>query len=502
MDFTALFSYPLHAGLTKTLRIMRLTAIFIIAACLQSQAKGFSQTVTLSEKNAPLEKVLKDIKRQTGFNFLYDVDLLQQALPVDLEVRNASLETVLAQCFTNQPFSYTVAGKVIVLSRKEPGKAEQLSVPHPTDLQGRVTDSTGAPLEGASVTVKGSKGKGTTTDAKGEFDLKNVDPNATIIISFTGFESREIRLSNNPGLQSGGLKITLAHKTSPLDEARIIAYGTTTQRLSTGNITTVKAADIATQPVDNPILALEGRVPGLFVTQTTGVAGGAINVHIQGLNSINNGTDPLYVVDGVPIPSQLPTTGFGGASFLGSSNNGNGQGNPLFYLSPSDIESITVLKDADATSIYGSRAANGAILFTTKKGKIGAAKLDVNMQEGMGNVPINIKMMNTRQYLEMRYEAFGNDGIDWTAPSVSANDLKVWDTIRNTNWQKKFIGNSAQYTNVNASLSGGSLAMQYDIGATFHKQTTVFPGDLYDQSGNVHFNVATASQNQRFHAQI
>jgi TonB-linked SusC/RagA family outer membrane protein len=497
MDLMALFNCPLYEGLTKTLRIMRLTAFFILAACLQSQAKGFSQTVTLSEKKAPLEKVLKDIKRQTGYNFLYDVDLLQQAAPVDLEVRNASLESVLAKCFSNQPFSYTIAGKVIVLSRKEPSKAEQLSMPPPTDIHGRITDSTGAPLEGASITVKGSKGKGTTTDAKGEFDLKNVDPNATIIISFTGFESREIRLSNNPGLQSGGLKITLAHKTSQLDDVQIIAYGTTSQRLSTGDVSTVKASDIEKQPINNPLLALEGAVPGLFVTQNTGVPGGGLNIVIRGQNSIANGIDPFFVIDGVPYISQLPPDLGYNTLQQTNGNFAQGAGNPLSFINPSDIESISILKDADATAIYGSRAANGAILITTKKGKSGKTALDVNVYSGAGTVAKKADWLNTSQYLQMRHEALNNDGV---TPSLAGGDydLLEWDTTRYTNWQKALIGEAARYNDAQLALSGGNSVTQYYLGGGYHSESTVFPFNGGDHKGSLHFNITNTSADQKF----
>lgn len=503
MDLMALFNCPMYEGLTKTLRIMRLTAFFIIAACLQSQAKGFSQTVTLLEKKAPLEKVLKDIKRQTGYNFLYDVDLLQQAAPVDLEVRNASLESVLAQCFTNQPFSYTIAGKVIVLSRKEPNKPEQLYMPPPTDIHGHVTDSSGAALTGASVTVKGTK-KGTTTDAKGNFELRNVDENATIIISYSGFEAREFRLSNSPGLKSGGLSVVLQHNNSSLDQMQIIAYGTTTERLNTGDVATINASAIEKQPVDNPLLALEGRVPGLFVTQSSGLSGAGVTVQIQGQNSIQNGNNPFYVIDGVPYTSELlPNLG----GILGSSvgnpiGGGNTQsGNPLSYINPSDIESISILKDADATAIYGSRAANGAIIITTKKGKAGQTKVDMNLQQGIGHVTRKFDMMNTTQYLQMRHEGLNNDGI---TPSIVNGDydLLLWDTTRNTNWQKALIGGIAQYSNFGATVSGGNSYTQYLVGGTYYRQSTVFPGNYSDQKGSLHFNINTISLNQKFHLQF
>jgi TonB-linked SusC/RagA family outer membrane protein len=162
------------------------------------------------------------------------------------------------------------------------------------------------------------------------------------------------------------------------------------------------------------------------------------------------------------------------------------------------------LKDADATAIYGSRAANGAVLITTKKGKPGDMKVAVNMQTGWGKMNNRVDMMNTRQYLDMRYEAFKNDGIDWTKPSVSANDLKVWDTTHYTNWQDELLGGTAHYSDVNASVSGGSATIQYLVSGTWHKETTVFPlpKDFADQKASVHFNLNASSGNQKFRMQL
>jgi TonB-linked SusC/RagA family outer membrane protein len=235
-------------------------------------------------------------------------------------------------------------------------------------------------------------------------------------------------------------------------------------------------------------------VPGLVVTQNSGVPGGGVTVRIQGQNSINNGNDPLYVIDGVPVPSQLPKSTIG--LVLGESGTPNGNGNPLSFIDMSSIESIEVLKDADATAIYGSRAANGAILITTKKGKAGRTSLDVTMQSGIGKLTRHLQMLNTRQYLDMRYEALKNDGL-----SMDPNrdfDLTLWDTTRYTDWQKELLGSTAKYHNVNATLQGGTSVMQYRISGTYHKETTVYPGEFADEKGSVNFAITNKSLNGKF----
>jgi TonB-linked SusC/RagA family outer membrane protein len=478
----------------QILRIMKLTAIIILAACLQVSAKGYSQKITLSVKDAPLEQVFKSIEKQSGFYFNYVHEMIKKAQPVTMHVKDVSLEEVLAWCFKGQPLDYTVVSGdklVIIKERKQVAfaEAEKQDQKPPIDVSGKVTDDEGRPLAGANVKVKGTT-VGVTTDMNGSFLLRNVSENAVLEISYVGFEMKTFTVRG-----SGVVNIALAQKLSTLDETVVIAYGTSSRRFATGNIATVKAADIEKLPIQNPLLALQGRVPGIEVNQLTGVPGGGVTVRIQGRNSIRSGLDPLVVIDGVPFFTQL--TGSGDLEY------GIVQGgSPLNYINPADIESIDVLKDADATAIYGSRAANGAILITTKKGKPGRARLSFNVKQGWAMVSRKVDMLNTRQYLDMRYEAFRNGGTLWTSPSVSANDLKVWDTTRYTDWQKELIGGKALYTNINAGISGGSTAMQYTLGATYNRQTLVFPGNFDDKVGSVHFNVNTTTPNQRFKVQL
>jgi TonB-linked SusC/RagA family outer membrane protein len=509
MQLTAILRPGSCLGRPKQfIRVMKLSALFLLAFCLQLSARTTGQTITLSVSNVSMKEVFRAIQQQTGLNILVSEKVLEKTGKVSLSVKDMPVEDVLNICFRNEQLSYAIVDGTIVVKSK-PSSTVDLqstttlaSAPPPIDIHGRVTDSLGNPLVGASVTVKGSR-KGTETDANGNFTLTGVNDNAIILISFTGFETRQIALTSNPGLKSGGdisgvpFTLTLIRSTSSLDQVQIIAYGTTTQRLNTGDVTTVTAADIEKQPVSNPLLALEGRVPGLFITQATGLPGSGVTVQIRGQNSIASGNDPFYVIDGVPYVSQLlPNLG----QILGGSASGFYTGNPLSYINPSDIESISVLKDAAATAIYGSRAANGAILITTKNGKAGPTKVDINIQNGWGKVTRKLKLLNTQQYLQMRHEAISNDGLTTQPTDYDING--TWDTTRYTDWQKEFIGGTSQYTNVNATVSGGSVNTQYLIGGTYHRETTVFPGDFADQKGSLHFNINSVSPNQKFRIQL
>ncbi|WP_316834605.1 SusC/RagA family TonB-linked outer membrane protein [Pedobacter nutrimenti] len=478
---------------------MKLTTMILLLALTTASATTYGQKITLSEKNATLKQLITKIRVQSGYGFLYTDDMLANTKPITIELKEASLEDALDAIFKNQPLEYAVEQKNIVIKIKSPTFLERLANRWASiDASGRVVDSENRPLPGASVKVK-KTGKGVSTDKDGRFFLRGVEEGAVLVVSFIGYLPKEVLASANIG------NIVLEQSLSKLDEIQVIAYGTTTQRLSTGNVTTIKADVIEKQPVNNPLLALQGRVPGLFIEQATGFAGTGVKVRIQGTNSIGNGNDPLYVIDGIPFTSQLlpggnPILGQSG----GSGDNGFSYGNPLSFINPSNIESIDVLKDADATAIYGSRAANGAILITTKKGITGDTKVNLNLQSGWAKVPRKLDLMNSQQYLQMRKEALRNDGISIPDPgSYLDNDLNGnWDNSRYTDWQKELIGGTASYHDLNASVSGGNDRTTFLVGAGHHRETSVFPGNYADNKISLHFNINNASANQRFKIQF
>jgi TonB-dependent starch-binding outer membrane protein SusC len=480
------------------IRTVKLTGIILLIACLQVSARTNAQLVNISLKNSSLEKLFKEIEKNTNYVFIYDVAILKTGKPVNVEMRQVSVEEVLRASLKDQELDYLIANNTIFIKRKrEQNGGKNISdltdggTPVLPEVNGSVTDENGEPLAGASIKLKGGKVVA-ISDERGYFKLKNVNGDATLELSFTGFAETDIAIGGK-----SVLKISLKHANNKLDEVQIIAYGTTSQRLSTGDVTTVTSKEIEEQPVSNPLAALEGRVPGLVINQTSGVPGGAFTVQIRGQNSLANGNDPFYVIDGVPYSSQ--TVGLINNNLSGNHNligYNYSSGNPLNYINPSDIESISILKDADATSIYGSRAANGAILITTKRGKVGASKVELNLYSGVGQVTKMMNLLNTKEYLTMRNEAFDNDG---TVPGAGDHDVNGdWDTTRYTNWQKLLIGNTAHYDDAQASVSGGSENIQYLVGGGYHGETTVFPGTTADQKASVHININSTSLNKKF----
>lgn len=501
--------------IAKPLLVMKLTVFLLTVAFLNVAAKGISQKVNFTGKNASLEEIFLVVKQQTGYLFLYQENTLTKAKPVTIVANNQPLLDFLNNIFKDQPLKYVIESKTINvypvvatspgLGNLKTGTGRSLftlnSFP---PVKGIIRGPNGQPLANVNIVIKGTK-RGTTSAADGSFSLE-AKQGETLVITSIGFSEKNIAVG--PGEQLG--VITLEISGSLLDETQVIAYGKTSQRLSTGNITSVGAKDIAKQPVVNPLLALQGRVPGMVIQQATGNPGAGIKVLIQGRNTLSSGTDPLYVIDGMPYTSQLIQDGLGAggagnSSQIGFLGNGSlwGNGNPLNYINPTDIESITILKDAEATSIYGSRAANGAVLITMKKGKAGQTRVDINANTGFSRVPHFVKMMSTAEYLNVRRQAFANDGL---TPGEFDYDLNgTWDTARSVNWQKEMINGTAKYSNLNVSVSGGNENTQFMVSSTYNLQGTVQydpKNEFKDRKGTLFFSLSNTSPNRRFKIQL
>ncbi len=449
-----------------------------------------------------MTKVFAAIEQQTGFVFFYDKLDIKDAGPVTVKLQGVPLKTALEMILATQPVEFEIQGNTIVITKKKGiptivGVNTNNGVAPPEEVHGHVTDSVGNPLPGASVKVKGTN-NGTQTDEDGNFSLKGVPNNATLVISYLGYETQMVKLTGGKDI-----RVQLRGSTVELDQTVVKGYYSTTQRLNTGDVTTVKGADIEKQPVSDPMLALDGRVPGLYIQQASGVPGAYSTIRIRGQNSIANGNNPLYIVDGVPYNSVSPTNTFFGGGVLGtpvSSGLTNAGASPFNDLNPADIENIEVLKDADATAIYGSRGANGVILITTKKGKAGSTRFILNGFSGAGKVTRFMHFMNTQEYLNMRHEALVNDG---KTKGVSDHDINGdWDTTRYTNWQKVLIGNTANFNNINASLSGGNNNTRFKLSGGYSNQGTVYPGAYSDQKAMASFNLTHSSIDQKLHAQL
>jgi TonB-linked SusC/RagA family outer membrane protein len=489
--------------LKKWLLIMRITSLLLLISALHVHANMYSQNVTLTAKDVPVEKVFQQLKQQTGYSFLWDEQLLPKTQKVSVEVKNANLREALIQALEKLSLAYKVQGKLVYIVKAPEKTMLEMGTaflpPTPVTLKGRVADSTLRGLEGAAVQLKELK-KTTMTDEKGGFVFTNVPEGTyTLEVLLLGYTKQAKTVQVNG---TGITVFVMKEAVNNLDETVVQAYGVTSRRLNTGNIEKVKGEDLNKAPVTNALAALQGRVAGVQITQSSGVPGAGFKVQIRGrtqFDKTNSASDePLYILDGIPL-----ATGNTKVSRIGSAIAGfdatNGGISPFNSINMADIESIEILKDADATAIYGSRGANGVVLITTKKAKGGATRLNITAQSGGSKAPMP-DLLSTKEYVAMRLEAFRNDNIVPTASN--AYDIKVWDTTRDNNLAKQLIGGTAHFTTAQASLSGGNANAQYLIGGSYSRETDVYPGEMPNTRISSHFNINTRSNNQKFLAQF
>lgn len=272
----------------------------------------------------------------------------------------------------------------------------QVSYAQMHTVSGIVTDkSDGSPLPGVSVVIKGTT-IGTATDLQGRYAIE-ASPTDMLVFSFVGMKTENYTVGDRTIIN-----VALESDAQSLDEVVVTGYGVTRRRAFTGAATTVGAQDIVDKTDANPIKALEGTVPGLQMNVSSGQPGAPATIFIRGRNSLNSGTQPLYVIDGVPVT----------AGTMGMRSAENQTLSPLSTLSPADIESMTVLKDATATSIYGARAANGVIVITTKKGRSGKLQANLTVKLGMEmkpSIPKSYRPLNADRYTELQVEGLLND---------------------------------------------------------------------------------------------
>lgn len=341
-------------------------------------------------------------------------------------------------------------------------------------LTGNVTDTTGLAIPGVHVQRLGTL-TGSTTNFEGDYSIK-VRANDSLKFSYLGFKTKIIPVNHQTKIN-----LQLFPNEETLQEVVINAgYYTTTERERTGNIAKVTAKDIELQPVVSPLQALQGRMAGVEVTPGNHLPGAAPTIRIRGQNSLRaEGNYPLYIIDGMPFNSSPiesnSTLGFTGID-------------PLSTINPANIESIEVLKDADATAIYGSRGANGVILITTKQGSSGETSIQARISTGFSEVPNRIELLNTNDYLKVRQRAFENDGIE--PNENNAYDLLVWDQNRETDWQEEFFGGHAEFTQANIFIAGGSPTTRYRINGSYLKQGSVYPGgaNYHKATGSAQLN--------------
>lgn len=378
--------------------------------------------ITLSAQNVPLRRVLDKIEKQGGVTFSYDEKSLQRTGNISISVKNASLSSVLSMLKQKTGLDYSMLSENSVVISQPNTKSTKKTF----TLSGVIVDETGEPLIGASVIVKGTT-NGVTTDVEGKFNLPNVSAGNDVNFSYVGYAPKTIKVNKNEPLT-----VKLDQSTMKLDEVVVIGYGVQRKRDVTTAISSVKASDLKDMPTTSVEQALVGKMAGVQITQTEGTPGGGMNIKVRGTGSITAGSDPLYVIDGIPM-SDLANKGTDVVV------------NPLSGINMNDIESIEVLKDASAAAIYGSRGANGVIIVTTKQGKEGKPSVSYDGNFGWAETTKKLDLLNAYEYAELCYDAHNNTYLDLLA----SKNIKG-GSITDTNEERlAILGVKAGTTNVN-----------------------------------------------------
>lgn len=351
-------------------------------------------------------------------------------------------------------------------------------------ITGIVSDANGV-LPGVTITVKGTNNS-TISDNTGKYAVSAKESDV-LVFSYIGFKTIEIPIDGKTTIN-----LTMTDDATTLKEVTINAgYYSVKDKERTGSISKITSKDIEKQPVANVLAAMQGRMAGVDITQTTGMPGGGYDIRIRGINSLRSaGNAPMFVVDGVPFASDA-------IGNVQTSTNIPTPTSPLNTLTPNDIESIEILKDADATAIYGSRGANGVVLITTKKGKAGKTQFTASASTAFGTVTKFADLMNTEQYLAMRDQAFANDGIS-PLPDDAYDVNGTWDRNRHTDWQEELLGGTAEMHTLQASISGGTAQTSFLVSANSFTQGTVLPGEFKYKKGGGHVSLGHESTDKRF----
>jgi TonB-linked SusC/RagA family outer membrane protein len=378
---------------TQNWLIMKLTSILLIAGLTQATASGLAQTVTLSGKNITLEKVFREIHYQTGYNFFYKNEWLQQTEKVNIYVKDAPLKEVLDICFKKQALSFTIVDNSIVV-RKEESKTVRSDAPPEVDfrkIEGTVVDELGKPVNNATVGILG-KAAATQTDAAGRFSI-DASPGDVLLISFVGYNTQKITVLEGKTVYN----LSLVLSTKQLNDVEVVAVGYESLRKKdiTGAVSVVNVENMNKQPTNQITSQLQGQAPGVTIIGS-GQPGSSPQVRIRGINTFGDNT-PLYVVDGVPTLN-------------------------IGDLNPNDISSVQILKDAGAASIYGSRAANGVIILTTKRGKNGKPVVSYDSYMGTQSVARN-NVWHTLSPLDMAQLKFNALANSLTPVNAGAPDI-------------------------------------------------------------------------------
>lgn len=484
--------------INKFLLIMRLTTVLLIATMLQVSASSFGQKITVNKKNATLDDIMNDIRSQSGYDFIYRLGLLKQGKRVTINVKNVEVRDVLDYCFKDQPFSYVIEDKTVIIKQNEVvttrispryavvipsvlAQEQRLNI----TIEGKVTDTLGKGIANATIKVF-EINRQTKTDAQGRFRLENIPNNSTMYVSSIGYNTRRVAVASfrRPFI------IVLTEGLMRLQEAAIISTGLQqrSKSVAVGSVAVATAKDLENSGITTFDKALAGKLPGVYVRSVSGRPGETGQIIIRGVNTLTGNVEPLYVLDGMPLQEGEVS---GGMNALIS----NGIGN----IPPENIESITILKDATAASIYGSRAANGVIIITTKTGKIGQDYVNYSGKFGVTMMPANkFNFMNSAEKIQFERNVFNDyhqpyeqsGRVGQLLNLVENGSMQSEEAERqiallgqtNTDWISELYRKALSQSH-NVSLSGGNTKTTYFTSLNFQNSQGSLIQNKYQTGG-------------------
>lgn len=450
---------------------MKLICILLITTFMHAYSATYAQKISMDRENVSLKEIFNEISTQTDYSFIISAQLLKKAVPLSINVKNSSLKEVLDKCFSSQPLTYVINNKTIVVlelqNYTKPASLRQ-------DIRGTVRDSVGV-LPGVSVAIKGTK-IGTTTDQNGKYVLDIPDGNAVLIFSMVGFATQEL-----PVAGKSILDVTMKSSDNGLDEVVVVAFGKQKKTDLVGSVTSIKPSELKV-PSSNLTTALAGKAAGIIAYQRSGEPG-ADNAEffIRGVTSFGYKKDPLILIDGI----EVTTT-------------------DMARLQADDIASFSIMKDATATSLYGSRAANGVILISTKEGKSQKAAIEVRLENSVSAPTSNVDLADPITYMRLNNEAvltrdplgilpYSDEKIDKTISGVNPY------MFPSTDWRSALFKDYTMNQRANLNVTGGGGVARYFVAGSINQDNGILK---VDQRNNFNSNINLKSYTLRSNVNV
>ena len=484
--------------LKKLLLVMKLSSLLMLLFCMNLSAGIYAQEARLSVsvENSNIREIIRIIKQQSDYTFVYNVEELDHIGSITMNVKDSDVRTILDACLKNSGYTYSILDKVIVIRKAEPQQQEQIK-----KIRGTITDKKKVPLPGVTVLIKGTT-TGVSTDMNGKFEMvQPKDSSIVLLVSFIGMKTQTIPYKGQD------LTIVMEEDSQEMEEVVVTGYQVINKKKSTSAITSVKMDDIMIPGATSIDQMLEGRVSDMILMTNSGEVGVAPKIRIRGTSTLVGNREPLWVVDGIIVQDPVPIS----SEELNDPDYINRIGNAIAGLNPQDIERLDILKDAAATALYGTKAANGVIVVTTKKGRVGDPIISYNMTTTFRQRPRytdrKINVMNSRERIQLSRELFDqhyvyNGSVNPVGYEGLLNDLyngKLTDTqfsqevakleTMNTDWFKLLTEDTFSHQHT-VSISGGSEKTRYYFSIGFSRDNDVIKGN-YNQRYTASLNVET-----------